>query len=69
MIGNMGESSIAMSAHFHVNIALANAVHGDADLPWRADALSTTSPRASGRRSSTACRGSTSRMARAWAWS
>ena len=39
MIGNMGESSIAMSAHFHVNIALANAVHGDADLPWRDGAL------------------------------
>jgi L-alanine-DL-glutamate epimerase-like enolase superfamily enzyme len=39
MVGNMGESSIAMSAHFHVNIALANAVHGDADLPWRPGAL------------------------------
>jgi L-Ala-D/L-Glu epimerase len=39
MVGNMGESSVAMSAHFHVNIALANAVHGDADLPWRPGAL------------------------------
>jgi L-Ala-D/L-Glu epimerase / N-acetyl-D-glutamate racemase len=39
MIGNMGESSVAMSAHFHVNVALANAVHGDADLPWRDGAL------------------------------
>ena len=39
MMGNMGESSVAMSAHFHVNIALANAVHGDADLPWRPGAL------------------------------
>jgi len=39
MVGNMGESSLAMSAHFHVNIALANAVHGDADLPWRPGAL------------------------------
>jgi L-alanine-DL-glutamate epimerase-like enolase superfamily enzyme len=39
MVGNMGESSVAMSAHFHVNIALANAVHGDADLPWRPRAL------------------------------
>ncbi len=39
MVGNMGESSIGMSAHFHVNIALANAVHGDIDLPWRPGAL------------------------------
>ena len=39
MVGDMGESSVAMSARFHVNIALANAVHGDADLPWRAGAL------------------------------
>lgn len=39
MVGNMGESSVAMAAHFHVNIALANAVHGDADLPWRPGAL------------------------------
>jgi len=39
MVGNMGESSIAMAAHLHVNIALANAVHGDADLPWRQGAL------------------------------
>ena len=35
MMGNMGESSIALAAHFHLNIALANAVHCDADLPWR----------------------------------
>ncbi len=39
MVGNMGESSVAMSAHCHVNIALANAVHGDAELPWRPAAL------------------------------
>jgi len=39
MVGNMGESSVAMSAHFHLNIALANAVHGDADLPWRPGGL------------------------------
>ena len=35
MMGNMGESSIAMAAHFHLNVALANAAHCDADLPWR----------------------------------
>jgi L-alanine-DL-glutamate epimerase-like enolase superfamily enzyme len=35
MMGNMGESSVALSAHFHLNVALANAVHCDADLPWR----------------------------------
>jgi L-alanine-DL-glutamate epimerase-like enolase superfamily enzyme len=35
MMGNMGESSLGLAAHFHVNVALANAVHGDADLPWR----------------------------------
>lgn len=35
MMGNMGESSLGLSAHFHVNVALANAVHCDADLPWR----------------------------------
>jgi len=35
MMGNMGESSLALAAHFHLNVALANAVHCDADLPWR----------------------------------
>ena len=35
MMGNMGESSLGLAAHFHVNVALANAVHCDADLPWR----------------------------------
>ena len=35
MVGNMGESSSRLSAHFHLDIALANAVHGVADLPWR----------------------------------
>jgi L-alanine-DL-glutamate epimerase-like enolase superfamily enzyme len=35
MMGNMGESSVALAAHFHLNVALANATHGDADLPWR----------------------------------
>ena len=35
MVGNMGESSLGLAAHFHVNVALANAVHCDADLPWR----------------------------------
>ena len=35
MMGNMGESSLGLSAHFHVNVALANATHCDADLPWR----------------------------------
>ncbi len=35
MMGNMGESSIALSAHFHLGVALANAVRCDADLPWR----------------------------------
>jgi L-alanine-DL-glutamate epimerase-like enolase superfamily enzyme len=39
MVGNMGESSVGLSAHFHVNVALANAIHGDADLPWRPGAL------------------------------
>lgn len=39
IIGNMGESSVGMSAHLHVGIALANAVHADADLPWRPGAL------------------------------
>ena len=39
MMGNMGESSLGLAAHFHVNIALANAVHGDADLPWREGGL------------------------------
>jgi len=35
MVGNMGESSLGLAAHFHLNVALANATHGDADLPWR----------------------------------
>jgi L-alanine-DL-glutamate epimerase-like enolase superfamily enzyme len=35
MMGNMGESSFGLAAHFHVNLALANATHCDADLPWR----------------------------------
>ncbi len=35
MMGNMGESSIGLAAHFHLNAALANATHCDADLPWR----------------------------------
>ena len=29
-----GESSLGLAAHFHVNVALANTVHCDADLPW-----------------------------------
>jgi L-alanine-DL-glutamate epimerase-like enolase superfamily enzyme len=39
MMGNMGESSIALSAHFHLSVALANATHCDADVPWRAGGL------------------------------
>jgi L-Ala-D/L-Glu epimerase len=39
MMGNMGESSVGLAAHFHVNVALANAVHCDADLPWREGGL------------------------------
>lgn len=39
MMGNMGESSLGLAAHFHVNVALANAVHCDADLPWREGGL------------------------------
>jgi L-alanine-DL-glutamate epimerase-like enolase superfamily enzyme len=35
MVGNMGESSLGLAAHFHVGVALANVVHCDADLPWR----------------------------------
>ena len=35
MMGNMGESTLGLAAHFHVNVALANATHCDADLPWR----------------------------------
>jgi L-alanine-DL-glutamate epimerase-like enolase superfamily enzyme len=35
MMGNMGESSIGLAAHFHLDVALANAVHCDVDLPWR----------------------------------
>ncbi|HZL64355.1 MAG TPA: dipeptide epimerase [Thermoleophilia bacterium] len=39
MMGNMGESSLGLAAHFHVNIALTNAVYGYADLPWREGGL------------------------------
>ena len=39
MMGNMGESSLGLAAHFHVNVALANAVHCDADLPCRGGGL------------------------------
>jgi L-Ala-D/L-Glu epimerase len=39
MMGNMGESSLGLAAHFHVNVALANASHCDADLPWREGGL------------------------------
>jgi L-alanine-DL-glutamate epimerase-like enolase superfamily enzyme len=39
MIGNMGESSLGLAAHFHVSAALANATHCDADLPWRPGGL------------------------------
>jgi L-alanine-DL-glutamate epimerase-like enolase superfamily enzyme len=39
MIGNMGESSLGLAAHFHVNMALANAVHADADVPTRPGGL------------------------------
>jgi L-Ala-D/L-Glu epimerase len=35
MMGNMGESSLGLAAHFHLNVALTNATHCDADLPWR----------------------------------
>ncbi len=35
MIGNMGESSLGLAAHFHVAAALTNAGHCDADVPWR----------------------------------
>ena len=35
MMGNMGESSLGLSAHFQVSAALANATHCDADVPWR----------------------------------
>jgi L-alanine-DL-glutamate epimerase-like enolase superfamily enzyme len=35
MMGNMGESSLGLAAHFHIGVALANATHWDADLPWR----------------------------------
>jgi L-alanine-DL-glutamate epimerase-like enolase superfamily enzyme len=38
-MGNMGESSIALSAHFHLAVALANATRCDADLPWRPGGL------------------------------
>jgi L-Ala-D/L-Glu epimerase len=39
MVGNMGESSVGMAAHFHLYEALANATHGDADPPWRLEGL------------------------------
>jgi L-alanine-DL-glutamate epimerase-like enolase superfamily enzyme len=39
MIGNMGESSLGLAAHFHVSAALANATHCDADVPWRPGGL------------------------------
>jgi L-Ala-D/L-Glu epimerase len=39
MMGNMGESSLGLAAHFHVNAALANATHCDADLPTRPGGL------------------------------
>ncbi len=39
MIGNMGESSLGLSAHFQVAAALANATHCDADVPWRPGGL------------------------------
>jgi L-alanine-DL-glutamate epimerase-like enolase superfamily enzyme len=35
MMGNMGESSLGLAAHFHLSAALANVTHCDADLPWR----------------------------------
>jgi len=39
MMGNMGESSLGLAAHFHVNAALANATHCDADIPSRPGGL------------------------------
>ena len=39
MMGNMGESTLGLAAHFHVNAALANATHCDADLPTRPGGL------------------------------
>jgi L-alanine-DL-glutamate epimerase-like enolase superfamily enzyme len=39
MVGNMGESSLGLAAHFHLALALANATHCDADLPWRPGGL------------------------------
>ncbi len=35
MMGNMGESSLGLAAHFQLGVALANATHCDADLPSR----------------------------------
>jgi len=35
----MGESSLGLAAHLHVNMALANAVHADADVPGRPGGL------------------------------
>jgi len=39
MVGNMGESSVGLAAHFHLYQALANATHGDADPPFRCNGL------------------------------
>jgi len=39
LMGNMGESTLGLAAHFHVNAALANATHCDADLPSRPGGL------------------------------
>jgi L-alanine-DL-glutamate epimerase-like enolase superfamily enzyme len=39
LMGNMGESTLGLAAHFHVNAALANATHCDADLPGRPGGL------------------------------
>ena len=38
-MGNMGESSLGLAAHFHLGVALANATHWDADLPRRPGGL------------------------------
>ncbi len=64
MMGNMGESSVAMSAHLHVNIALANAVHGDADLTWRPGDLEHGIGRGIKQEVETASHGSTCRPGR-----
>jgi L-alanine-DL-glutamate epimerase-like enolase superfamily enzyme len=39
MLGNMGESSFGLAAHFHVAAALANATHADADVNARPGGL------------------------------